>query len=182
MKARKSAFTLIELLVVIAIIAILAAMLLPAIAKAKGKGKRISCLSNARQVGLALHLYDQDFNGKAPPAGGNQRSPGDFNSPFAGESVLKLLRPYVGARMPSQKTAVFTCPGAQPSKKAGYEPTAMSSSALTISQIILDKGLSKLRRPARTVAIQENYVLMHAVWYEPERHGNYRAGHEAYTQ
>ena len=88
----KSAFTLIELLVVIAIIAILAAMLLPSLARAKEAGKRVSCLNNLKQLGIASEMYLNDNQGFYPPRSEITRWPNAFYDNY-GHNLQLLLCP-----------------------------------------------------------------------------------------
>jgi prepilin-type N-terminal cleavage/methylation domain-containing protein/prepilin-type processing-associated H-X9-DG protein len=103
MRRRLEAFTLIELLVVIAIIGILASLLMPALARAKGKANDVKCISNLRQIGIALVAYTDDFGGKLPFA---ERLPSSPVSPTNRyPRIVDVLSNNVGGAV-----AVFQCP------------------------------------------------------------------------
>jgi prepilin-type N-terminal cleavage/methylation domain-containing protein len=102
-KHPQGAFTLIELLVVIVIIAILAAMLLPALAKAKEKANSAACVSNLKQMGLALHIYCDDNSDFFPLA-----SDGGSTNIWT-----KEISSYLPQNGNNVENHVFVCPSAK---------------------------------------------------------------------
>ncbi len=110
-------FTLIELLVVIAIIAILAAMLLPALAAAKQKAQAISCTSNLRQMGLAIQLYANDYQDYLVPAEYNVSNGAKFEEGWA--TLLVNAGHLTAPKASAYGTiaggrSVFQCPSGRP--------------------------------------------------------------------
>ena len=96
----RDSFTLIELLVVIAIIAILAAMLLPALVSAKEKARRASCQSGLKQLGLALIMYGGDNQDRVPTG---VRDDGGEHTIWIGTNTFNAIKQYSGTNM-------STCP------------------------------------------------------------------------
>lgn len=104
---QRSAFTLIELLVVIAIIAILAAILFPVFAQAREKARQTSCLSNMKQLGMGLIMYQQDYD-ETIPLNRECSNPVDPTFPcIPGRAIMgwvDMVEPYV------KNQQVFKCP------------------------------------------------------------------------
>ena len=114
----KKHFTLIELLVVIAIIAILAAILLPALGKARDKAKTTGCLSNLKQLGVAVNFYSSENEDYMPFMANNDYKPQHFISKLKFATWKGQIAPYVGKESSGLKydyygkyaTGVFCCP------------------------------------------------------------------------
>jgi prepilin-type N-terminal cleavage/methylation domain-containing protein len=131
---RRRGFTLIELLVVMAVIATLVALLLPALASAKDAGRRATCLSNLRQIGLAIHGYSDEFGGRIPfgPTAPPFTSPSSFY-PSTG-SPTSLLSLQTGAPVGlglllanhlANEPRVLFCPGSDEPVDADAELEAV---------------------------------------------------------
>lgn len=127
---RRRGFTLIELLVVIAVIAILAGMLIPVLSQAKKKAHRTTCLSNLKQVGIAINSYADDHDDYLPgPLVAGARASYDQTS---SQELIFHIAPYLGLPEPGPQTVVarvFVCPG--------YEKNAPALVSLTGRKVYL---------------------------------------------
>jgi prepilin-type N-terminal cleavage/methylation domain-containing protein/prepilin-type processing-associated H-X9-DG protein len=108
-KAQRPAFTLIELLVTMGVIALLAAVLLPVLTRAKGRADNVSCLSHLRQLGIAARLYAEDNSSILPSAELLPSNPVNPQKPLP--RISDTLAPYVGRTVSTNSgLSVFKCP------------------------------------------------------------------------
>jgi prepilin-type N-terminal cleavage/methylation domain-containing protein/prepilin-type processing-associated H-X9-DG protein len=130
----RKGFTLIELLVVIAIIAILAAILFPVFARAREKARQTSCLSNLKQLGLAVIMYAQDYDGMHPVMYWTPVTGYDDGVSIGGYTVMTAMLPYV------KNSQIFACPSIRPTKTYTHTNGVITRSDYQFSCFVVNGG------------------------------------------
>lgn len=194
--SRDRAFTLIEMLVVIAIIALLAAMLLPALGRAKEQGRNTQCMSNLRQLQIAWQLYTGDNNGRLVPNGFGANSgkvpdnPSwvggwlDFRSNINPDNsdIRPLVDPnyLYGAMLGNYapNAGVFRCPSDGTKRVRSYSLNGyLGANTPTIINLRVCKTIDQVRDPARTFSfLEEMYETIDDGLFFAVQHPDFSTG------
>lgn len=162
----KRAFTLIELLAVIAIIGILASLLLPVLSQAKEKGRQTSCLSNLRQVNLAIRLYADDCADSLPVL----PTPNPYPN-GVGAYYKQLVKGYLGLTGPaSPSEKVFICPSDRLlQSQVGHAFTSYTFNGYEVGpgalERITGKKLGSIKGPSKAVLVGEWPAFFGGSWH-----------------
>lgn len=170
----KRSFTLIELLVVIAIIAILAAILLPALQQARERGRSSSCINNFTQIGKAMQMYFSDNDSWIPTY---QLKPSGVSSPLkhimSTRENVGNIAPYLGCVgegvnigniTKEGKVSRFACPSAHNDALGSRECSTIAYNK-QFSDNNAPKRLSKVKRPGRTMMFMDVYREIQLTYY-----------------
>lgn len=165
------AFTLIELLVVIAVIAVLSAILLPVLSQAKDKGRRTTCLNNAKQIDFAIHLYADDSADALPEL----PSPNPYPN-GVGAYYKQLVKGYLGLTGPASPAEnVFICPTDRIlCAQVGHAFSSYTFNGYEVGPDaiprITGQPLSAIKNPAKAVLVGEWTAFFGGSWHPAISH------------
>lgn len=170
MKKSKAGFTLVELLVVVGIIALLIAMLLPALSRAREAAKATTCLSNIRQLAGALVMYTIENKGYLPVQYGDVSTfadPSVFDTPNPGNwNVFASLMHYLDGV--NTASSLWVCPSAGEATWTGWgEPAAPSDTNYMINSAVVGRPLSRISHSADIIWLQEDRFRWNIAWRRP---------------
>lgn len=166
MKSRGHAFTLIELLVVIAVIALLAALLLPVVARAKDRARQTACRSNLAQINVAFHAYADDYRDALPTLPEPNPYPNGV-----GAYYKQLIKVYLGLDGPaSPKETVFICPSDReifPQRRHAFTSYTFNGYEVDADSLprITGQPLGAIRQPAKAVLAAEFPTFFGGSWH-----------------